>query len=152
MKNPPYRAGFSLVEVTLALAIAGFCLLTLFSLLSIGIQTHDSAVSQMVAASIVGKIVADLRATPRTSQTSSQYQITFGTEKLLYVDDTERVVNPNGSGAPPRCRVLVLFPPTSPAPFSPTFVSLKVSWPALADPTTNSQFGSLEAFVALNRY
>jgi len=144
-------AGISLVEVTLALAIAGFCLLTLFGLLPVGIQTNQNSVSQMAAASIVASIVADLRATPKTRQTSSLYNITFGTNKLLYIDDEGRVVNPNDGNATPRCRVTINFPSNPSGPFAPTFVSLKVSWPAFADPIRNAQADSLETFAALSR-
>src|SRR5256884_2039571 len=97
-------AGFSLVEVTLALGVAAFCLIALLGLLPLGMQTNQSAVSQTAAASILSSLVADLRATARSNPTSPQYDITFGTAKLLYVDDQGRVVTPANSNAAPRFR------------------------------------------------
>ncbi|PYI58832.1 MAG: Verru/Chthon cassette protein B, partial [Verrucomicrobia bacterium] len=57
-------AAFSLVELTLALGIAAFCLIALFGLVPIGIQTNRNATSQTSATNIMAAVVADLRATP----------------------------------------------------------------------------------------
>ena len=78
-RYPDFPAGFSLVEVTLALGVAAFCLIALLGLLPLGMQTNQSAVSQTAAASILSSVVADLRATARSNPTSPQYDITFGT-------------------------------------------------------------------------
>ena len=61
------NAAFSLVEVTLALGIAAFCLIAVFGLMPIGVQTNRNATSQTAANNIIAAIVADLRATPKTS-------------------------------------------------------------------------------------
>ena len=42
-------AAFSLVEVTLALGIAAICLVALFGLMPVGVQTNRSATSQTAA-------------------------------------------------------------------------------------------------------
>src|SRR5436190_7544166 len=83
--NSRLRA-FSLVEVTLALGVAGFCLIALFGLLPIGVQTNQRAISQTAATSILSNVIGDLRATPASSSTSTQYKIAFGTPKTLYFD------------------------------------------------------------------
>ena len=70
---------FSLVEVTLALGIAAFCLIAVFGLMPVGVQTNRNATSQTAATNIIATVVADLRATPKTSNISSQFRITFGT-------------------------------------------------------------------------
>src|SRR5437660_1415580 len=121
---PDFPAGFSLVEVTLALGVAAFCLIALLGLLPLGMQTNQSAVSQTAAASILSSLVADLRATARSNPTSPQYDITFGTAKLLYVDDQGRVVTPANPNAAPRFRVMITFPTGPDGVFAPTFVSL----------------------------
>jgi uncharacterized protein (TIGR02598 family) len=152
MSRPTYLlAGFSLVEVTLALGIAGFCLIALFGLLPLGIQTNQSALSQTAAASVLSSVVADLRATPRASSTSRQYDITFGTAKFLYVDNVGRAVSPTDPNAAPRYQIAITFPTSPAGAFAPTFVSLKVTWPALADPATTTPGGCLETFAAFNR-
>src|ERR1700674_3846005 len=100
-----FSAGFSLVEVTLALGVAAFCLIALFGLLPLGVQTNQSSISQTAAASVLSSVVADLRATPKTSLTSPQYDITFGTAKLLYFDGEGRAVTPMDPSATPTYRV-----------------------------------------------
>ena len=68
------------MEVTLALGIAAFCLIALFGLMPVGVQTNRNATSQTRATNIITSIVADMRATPPTtprgnSTTSLLYQI-----------------------------------------------------------------------------
>src|SRR5213076_2760188 len=77
---------FSLIEVTLALGIGAFCLIAVFGLVPVGLQTNRNATSQTAATNIIASVIADMRAT--TSSTSPQYGITFGTAKTFYVDGT----------------------------------------------------------------
>lgn len=55
------RAGFSLVEVTMALGIISMCLITLFGLIPVGMSSNRTSVDQGAAANIARMIVADLR-------------------------------------------------------------------------------------------
>jgi uncharacterized protein (TIGR02598 family) len=145
-------AGFSLVEVTLALGIAAFCLIALFGLLPLGIQTQQSSTSQTAAASVLASVVADLRTTPKTSLTSPQFEITFGTAKVLYFDGEGRAVASADANATPRYRATITFPPSPAGASAPTFVSLKVSWPSSVDPATTTPPGFIETFNALDRH
>ena len=77
------NAGFSLVEVTLALGVAAFCLVAVFGLMPVGVQTNRNATSQTAATSIMAAVVADLRATPKTVTTSAQFAMTFGTDRCV---------------------------------------------------------------------
>lgn len=147
-----FSAGFSLVEVTLALGVTAFCLLALFGLLPLGLQANQNSISQTAAASVLSSVIADLRATSKTSLTSSQYDITFGATKSLYFDDEGRVVTPTDPNATPRYRVTISFPASPSGSFAPTFVSLKLSWPALVDPATTTPAGFVETFAALDRH
>src|SRR5881392_3466795 len=79
---------FSLVEVTLALGIAAFCLIAVFGLVPVAVVTNRNATSQTAAANIMAAVVADLRAIPTTTSTSAQFGIVFGTAKTLYFDST----------------------------------------------------------------
>src|SRR5438874_6748048 len=79
---------FSLVELTLALGVAAFCLLAVFGLMPLGVQTNRNATSQTAATNIVAAVVADLRGTPKTATTSTQFGITFGTNATLYFDSS----------------------------------------------------------------
>ena len=80
MKNRS-TAAFSLVELTLAIGIAAFCLIAVFGLMPVGVQTNRNATSQTAATNIIASVIADMRAT--TSSTSPQYGITFGTARTL---------------------------------------------------------------------
>jgi uncharacterized protein (TIGR02598 family) len=71
---------FSLIEVVIALGIAAFCLITVFALLPIGINTNQNAFEQTAAAGIATAIAADLQGTPvvstlTTSSSTSRLQI-----------------------------------------------------------------------------
>ena len=55
---------FSLVEVTLALGIAVFCLIAVFGLVPVGVQTNRNATSQTTATNILSSVVSDIRASP----------------------------------------------------------------------------------------
>ena len=77
------NAAFSLIEVTLALGVAAFCLIAVFGLMPVGVQTNRNATSQTAATNIIAAVVADLRATPIANSTSSQFGITFGTNANL---------------------------------------------------------------------
>lgn len=149
MKRPSTCA-FSLVEVTLALGIAAFCLIAIFGLMPVGLQTNRNATSQTAATNIIAAVVADLRATPKNSITSSQFNITFGTNPPpMYFD---------GQGQAASSLV-----PASPTPFRPRYqlnitwtgsaglryAGLKVTWPAAA--TAANATGSVEAFAAFDR-
>ena len=147
-----FSAGFSLVEVTLAVGIAAFCLIALFGLLPLGLQTNQNAISQTAAASVLSSVVADLRATPKSNPTSPLYEVTLGTAKLLYFDGEGRSVSPTDPNANPRYRLTITFPVGPAGALAPTFASLKVTWPALADPETITPMGFVETFAAFDRH
>ena len=62
ISGPRRIDAFSLVELTLALGIAAFCLIAVFGLMPIGVQTNRNATSQTEATNISAAVVADLRA------------------------------------------------------------------------------------------
>jgi uncharacterized protein (TIGR02598 family) len=82
--RPQSTAAFSLVEVTLALGVAAFCLIAILGLLPAGVNTNQASVRQTTANGILSAIVADLRATSATTSQSKQFAITFGQTKKLY--------------------------------------------------------------------
>lgn len=147
-----FSAGFSLVEVTLALGVAAFCLMALSGLLPLGLHINQSSISETVAASVLSGVSADLDATPKTSLTSPQYNITFGTAKVLYFDGNGSVVTPLDQLAIPHYRLTVTFPSSPVTAFGPTFVSLRVTWPALVDPATALPAGVVEMLAAFDRH
>src|SRR5438105_9667881 len=80
------KCAFSLVEVTLALGIAAFCLIAVFGLMPVGVQTNRNATSQTAATSLMAAVVSDLRATPKANATSTQFALVLGTNATRYFD------------------------------------------------------------------
>jgi uncharacterized protein (TIGR02598 family) len=143
MKQRSWSA-FSLIELTLAIGIAAFCLLAVMGLIPIAVQTNRNATSQTAATNIVASVIADMRAT--TAATSPQYGITFGTAKTLYFDSAGQFTISLGANS--RYRARVTFP-TSPTGLS--YADIRVTWPAAVDPTTTTPSGSVEMFAAFDR-
>ena len=69
------QGAFSLVEVTLALGIAAFCLIAVFGLVPVGVQTNRNATSQTTATNILSSVVSDIRASPKGNSTTAKYKI-----------------------------------------------------------------------------
>jgi type II secretory pathway pseudopilin PulG len=164
MRKLSAGAAFSLVEVTFALGIAAFCLIAVFGLMPVGVQTNRNATSQTAATNIITTVVADIRATPKTtasSATSAQFGINIPTDptspadpppcsgtQTFYLNREGQVVTIDA-----RYRVVITFirNPTATATTRATYARLKVSWPALADPCTITPSGSVEMFTAFDR-
>ena len=162
-----FTSAFSLVELTLALGIGAFCLITVFGLIPIGVQTNRNATSQTRATNIMAAVVADLRATPTTSTTSTQFAITFGangTSTTRYFDsqaqcscDSAGLQKPNPltgncslSWSPalqPRYRLTITWNGSSGLRYG----DLKATWPAAVDPATITPSGSAEILAAFDR-
>jgi uncharacterized protein (TIGR02598 family) len=145
------NASFSLVEVTLAIGIAAFCLIAVFGLMPVGVQTNRNATSQTAATNIIAAVVADLRATPKTNATSTQFGISFGTNPPpLYFDGSGQFATSLGTNS--RYRLSVTWNTSnltgSCSPALPC-ADLKVTWPAAA--TLANAIGSAEMFAAFDR-
>ena len=146
-------AAFSLVEVTLALGIAAFCLIAVFGLMPVAVLTNRNATSQTRATNIMTAVVADLRATPNTKTKSALFTIIFGTCKRLYFNSEGQVVS---SGT---CDPSTTVPATARYQVNVTwsdsgwsqlrYADVKVTWPAAA--TVANASGSTEMFAAFDR-
>src|SRR5438874_6281616 len=71
-RSPPETAGFSLVELTLALGVAAFCLLVLLGLLPTTLKTQQASIQQTTANQIISQVYSFLRADVRLP--SGQYK------------------------------------------------------------------------------
>jgi uncharacterized protein (TIGR02598 family) len=150
-------AGFSLVEVTLALGVAGFCLISVFALLPIGVKSNQTAFSQTAAATILSDVMADIRAATTANSAavvSPLYTINIpakgssnATAQHRYFD-SEGVANTALQGNS-RYRLAITFPAGTYA----TLADIKISWPAAVDPTvaTNKPAGTVETVAAFSR-
>jgi uncharacterized protein (TIGR02598 family) len=158
-----FTPAFSLVELTLALGIAAFCLIAAFGLLPVGVQTNRNATSQTRATNIMAAVIGDLRATAKANTTSSQFCIPIPTgdsSTILYFDSEGRCSSDlAGSSSPcgvawaPALRTRYRATITWSASGSTVlrYVDLKVTWPAPTDPTTTTPSGSVETFTAFDR-
>jgi uncharacterized protein (TIGR02598 family) len=169
------KSGFSLVEVTLALGIAAFCLIAVFGLLPVGVQTNRNATSQTAATNVMAAVISDLRATPTTCTKSLQFGIQLGgggRPTTLYFDGLGQAscdsaglqkyqANPtdcsagscSGSWSPPlqlRYQLTVTWNVTaSGCSNSLPCADVRITWPAAA--TAANASGSAEMFAAFDR-
>ena len=138
-----HPSGFTLVEVTLALGIAAFCLLAIFGLLPTGINCNRASVEQTAAASLARAIVADLRTTPIAAAASQQYAIPFpSTSAPFYFSE-----DGTKQDATTSARYLATISINSAAPTA--FASIRITWPAAAPVASAS--GSYEVTTAIGR-
>jgi Tfp pilus assembly protein PilV len=152
------RCGFSLVEVTLALGVASVCLITIFGLLPVGMQTNQDAFQQVTAADILGAAITDLRAVPVTiprgeATTSQQFGISIPANPLsgavistLFFTKEGRASWSRDSQA--RYRLTITFQPNA-GSRTATRVHLKMTWPAEVLPANATGFA--DVFLALDR-
>jgi uncharacterized protein (TIGR02598 family) len=154
-------AGFSLVEVTLALGIAAFCLLTVFALVPVALKTQQASAQQTIANQIMTVLLTDLRADLRLppGQASKEGDSGFGLHghwaqmyapDTLWFDQQGKWLQLNGNApaaATFRAKITYFSPPNT----STSVANLVVSWPAQVDPGTTTPAGSVQHFIAVNR-
>ena len=151
-------SAFSLIEVTIALGVAAFCLIAVIGLIPVGVKTNRDAASQTAATNIMAKVVSDLRATPKCTTPSRQYQINLGNAcsqpqvtpnpATLYFDGTGQFSTSLGSSS--RYQLTVTWNiTTGGCSISLPCADVKVWWPAAA--TAANASGSTEMFAAFDR-
>jgi len=89
---------FSLVELTLALGVAAFCLIGVFGLMPLGVQANRNATSQSLAANIMAAVVADLRAASKPYDNSTTY---LAGAQVVSGSDCYVAIAPSTTGHPP---------------------------------------------------
>jgi uncharacterized protein (TIGR02598 family) len=150
-------AAFSLVEITLALGIAAFCLLAAFGLVPVGVQTNRNATSQTAATNILSSVVSDIRASPPGQTLSAKYRISrtkLSFTTLFFDGQGQSTAACYTSSCPPgansRYRLYVKMANNPAGVVYPNYAWLKVSWPAAVDPinTTTLPSGSVETVAA----
>jgi uncharacterized protein (TIGR02598 family) len=138
-----FTSAFSLIELTVTIGIAAFCLIAVFGLMPVGMRTNRNATSQTAATNIMAAVISDLRATPKANNNSSQFAITFGTPATLYFDGSGQFTTTPGANS--RYQLNVTWYGTT----GLRYADLKVTWPAAA--TTANASGSTEMFTAFDR-
>lgn len=152
MKLGTQKAGaFSLVEVTIALGIAAFCLLAIFGLLPTGLNASKAAIQQTTATSIMAAIESDLRTAISNQTQTPIYNLNLsstGEQKLQFSMAGEVIT---GAGSEPFYEAAVTAQPTSgTSSRKATQVYLRVTWPAAMNPPERRP-GKVEIVTALDR-
>jgi hypothetical protein len=157
----------------MALAVAVFCLVSVFGLLPVGINSTQTSIQQTTAANIARAIISDLRTTPVTqpvtSQNSPNYKIAIpipGTASqkhtLFLLDDGTATGLPDqdavANASPnlnPKYRATITFMPSGTSQKTALQARILITWPAMADKSWQSPpvnfAGSYEIFTALDR-
>ncbi len=152
-------AGFTLVEVTLALGVAAVGLVSVFGLLPVGLNTNAQSIEQTAAGNLLAAVVADLRATPATvppgqAASSQQFSLAIPANPVATAATSTVYVTDDGKPsstlpANVRFRLTATFISNGSASRAPTLARLKVSWPAVASP--DHATGSVEQLTILDR-
>lgn len=157
MRCSRYTAScFSLVEVTLALGVAAFCLIAVLGLLPAGIKTQKTSIEQTVARNITSEIIGDLRAGVRArppAQQSKNFGIILPSDSkspwnavptTLYFSNEGK--KQNGSGSAVFAANIVYTSSTD----TTAFAKITISWPA-AQSDQAKVAGSIETVAVVNR-
>ena len=166
MKRPSHAAfAFSLVEITLAMGVAAFCLLAVMGMLPIGLKTQKASVQQTTANSIISQIEGKLRAATRVppgqeDKTDSKWLLHPHTgggpwnpepDVLYFTNEGNSVGSAVTSDSIYRATITYFQPPTP--GYSTSLADITVSWPPQFDPTNPASvlLGKVETFIAINR-
>jgi type II secretory pathway pseudopilin PulG len=166
-------AAFSLVEVTLALGVAAFCLIAVLGLLPASLKTQQASIQQTTANEIISQIYSVLRADVRLppglankvcpdppdpnqpcnwSDLHGHWRDVAAPDTLYFTNDGKQI---QLNGSPPaaavfRAKITYRFPPSE----TTSLADIRVSWPARVDPddpTTGVPAGSVTSLIAVNR-
>ncbi len=166
MKRPLLKtAAFSVVEVTLALGVAAFCLVTVLGLLPTSLKTQQSSIQQTTANQIISTIFSDLRADIRLppgldskvcgddpnepcawGDLHGHWHDVAVPYTLYFTNEGKQTGTLNGD--PPadavfRATIIYRFPPSE----TTTMADITVTWPARG----GVPIGSVTSVMAVNR-
>jgi len=167
-RSLPETSAFSLVEVTLALGVAAFCLIAVLGLLPTSLKTQQASIQQTTANQIISTIFSDLRADVRLppgleskvcgNDPPCEWQNLHGhwrnvaaPDTLYFTNEAKQTGNVNGS--PPadavfRAKITYRFPPSE----TTSIADIRVTWPARVDPDAGGiPAGSVTSLIAVNR-
>ena len=166
-------AGFTLVEVTLALGVAAICLIALMGLLPTSLKTQQSSIRQTTANQIISQISSFLRADVRLppgqaskacpdppdpnepcdwSNLNGHWRNVATPDTMYFTNEakpTGTVTQPNNVPADAvfRAKITYMTPPTQ----TTSLASIRVTWPAAIDPDSGVPAGSVTTLLAVNR-
>jgi uncharacterized protein (TIGR02598 family) len=136
MKIPSPASGFSLIEVVMAVGIAGFALLAIVGLLPVGMKSVQNSTNQAAAANVVNGIANALRNAEK--MTPNSFSSSFAGENITYTiagaqtsiswDTLDLNGNDTNSVSARLKARLVITPPSSANTNGTALIS--VAWPA----------------------
>ena len=149
--------GFSLVEVTIALGIAGFFLTAVLGLLPVAIETQQTSIDQRTANGIITELVGDLRAAFRRPGNGNSSQFGVEITKLppglgqkytptpvyFAIDGTKL----NGSAGAAYKATITYYSTTD---ATSTLANVVITWPAAQNDLTKVA-GSAEMLAVIDR-
>ena len=156
MKNLRARSsGFSLIEVTIALGITVFALITILALIPTGLGANRASTQLTNATNVLTGIFADLRQTPTSAAIASSSSALNAKSPLYGIDVTQPsstlYLDANGAlqaaSANARYKVTVALTQPVSGQRLATSGTLTITWP----PTSSSGAGSTSTFIALDR-
>jgi type II secretory pathway pseudopilin PulG len=166
MKRPLLKtAAFSLVEVTLALGVAAFCLVAVLGLLPTSLKTQQTSIQQTTANQIISTIFSDLRADIRLppgldskvcgddppcawGDLHGHWHDVATPFTLYFTYEGKQTGTLNGT--PPadavfRATITYRFPPSE----TTTMADIRVTWPAQVEGGVPA--GSVRSVISVNR-
>ena len=168
-------AAFSLIELTIALGVAGFCLIAVLGMLPAGLNTNQNSTRQTAANGILSAILADIRATPKSATNSPLFGIAMSssTAQTLCCDANGSCSILSGSQCAANTLFLVTITGGS-GSSSPSWgrgggddgeednklgtksvgterFDVKITWPYSAASPAPAAAGNLEAFIGIDR-
>jgi len=156
-QRPP--AGFSLVEISIALGVAAFCLLAILGLLQTGITSEQTTVGKTAAWGILSTVFSDLKSIPAGDTTSTAYKLSLSqsSPQTIYFTKAGKPTGEVGTTPTPDSyyRMSVGIEAAPPTFATPRLTRLLVTWPAKADPVPGTwptkASGSVEVITSLLR-
>lgn len=161
--------GFSLIEVTVALAVTSFCLVVLVGLVPVGLQRYQKADDQSSMVNLATMVASDLDATTNGTSAVTSPRFSFSiptsggnssgnTPQTVYVD-ASGVASGTAPGAAPNAaslyRISLFFYPPASSLKAATNARILITSPAMADPNpamVPTKYANIfETTVSLNR-
>ena len=156
-------AAFSLVEVTLAIGVAAFCLLAVAGIIPTGLRTQRASINQTRANSLIAQCVQYLRADVRLppgqakkaeggwENLNGHWAAVAVPDTIFFTNDGKQIGVAQGTPAAPsgavfRATITYMAPPT----VTTSIAKITISWPAAQSDLTKVE-GSIDVFAAVNR-
>ena len=166
-----HASAFSLVEVTLALGVAAFCLIAVMGMLPVGLKTQQASVNQTKANAVISQVIDDLRADVRLppgqaskaqgvwANLNGHWAAVAKPDTLYFTNDGDQIGNVNQSPAPSNAVFAATIKYLSPPTVTTSIAKITVAWPASSvsiNPSTqevdlSKVAGSIDMFAAVNR-